>query len=106
MAELVQLLKQMLQVGHLFFLPQQTYDMTGHADGMVRFLNPKSFLISDYQNENRSWKRRYEQALKNTGLEIVAFPSLALNKKNEFGDYTARIGYINFAHIGNKILLP
>lgn len=104
--EVFRLLSQMLQVDQLFFLPRQPYDMTGHSDGMVRFLNSETLLVSDYQGESSSWKNRYERALKNTGLNLVVLPSVTLNEKNELGDYAGRGCYINFAQVGNKILFP
>jgi agmatine deiminase len=88
------------------FIPRQPYDMTGHADGMLRFLDDKTLLVNDYQGESESWKKKYVTALQAINLEVVVLPSVVLDEKNESGDYTARGCYINFAQIGNKILLP
>lgn len=105
-AAVVKELQKLLQTEDIFFIPQQPYDMTGHADGMVRFLDETTLLVSDYQGESESWKKKYEAALKATNLDLVVLPSVVLDEKNEFGDYTARGCYINFAQIGNVILLP
>ncbi len=44
--------------------------------------------------------------IEKSGIEIIIFPSVEVNEKNSNGDYTAKGVYINFAQIGNKILLP
>ncbi len=98
--------KDELQVEELFVIPSQPYDFTGHADGMVRFLDEHRLLVNDFSHASPSWKQRLARALKNTGLEIVLFPYVPSDEKNEDGDYTAIGCYINFAQVGNVILLP
>lgn len=105
-AEVVNMLRGQLQTQELFFIPKQPYDMTGHADGMLRFLDDRTLLVSDYQGESESWKKKYAAAIKAINLEVVVLPSVALDDRNDYGDYTARGCYINFAQIDNKILLP
>nr|WP_262896446.1 agmatine deiminase family protein [Adhaeribacter terrigena] len=105
-SDMIELLKELLRAEEIFIIPQQPYDMTGHADGMVRFLNDRTMLVSDYQNESISWKKKYAAALNNTKLNVIDFPTVVLDEKNEYGDYTARGCYINFAQVGNTILLP
>lgn len=99
-------LKKELKVYELFLIPIQPYDYTGHADGMIRFLNEETLLVSDYSKESITWQKKMDSALKNTGLKIVTFPSEPVKEKNADGDYTAKGIYINFAQIGNIILLP
>ncbi len=47
-----------------------------------------------------------DKALEKTGLNIIPYPSEFVDEKNEEGDYVAKGVYINFAQIGNVILLP
>ena len=98
--------RQDLQVENIVILPVQPFDFTGHADGMVKFQNEKCLLVADYSNESKSWKTRMDRALNKSGLEIRSFPSVQCDEKTDKGDYTAKGCYINFAQIGNKILLP
>lgn len=104
--ELINVLQKQLRIKEILLIPRQPYDMTGHSDGMLRFLNDNTLLVSDYQAESVTWKKKYAAALKTLKREIVLLPSVPLDEKNEFGDYSARGCYINFAQVGNIILLP
>jgi agmatine deiminase len=99
-------LKKELNVENVFIIPRAPYEMTGHADGMVRFINETDLLVADYSTESESWKRKMDNALEKTGLNVFSYPNELVNEKNENGDYVARGVYINFAQIGNVILLP
>jgi agmatine deiminase len=90
----------------VFIIPTEPSDFTGHADGMVRFYDEKTLLVNDYSFQPNSWKRKMDEALENTGLDIVNFTYSPSNEKNKDGDYTAIGNYINFAQIGNVILFP
>ena len=104
--EILEQIKQLLQVEHLHLIPAQPYDMTGHANGMVRFLDDHTLLIADYQEHSDSWKARYERALQRTGLKLVKFPNVFSEIRNKDKAYTAIGCYINFAWIGNVVLFP
>jgi agmatine deiminase len=104
--ELIQELKQVLQVEYVHLLPKQPYDFTGHADGMVRFLDDHTLLVAEHSSESASWKAKYQKALASTGLKLIDFPAVASDVKNSEGDYTALGCYINFVRIGSTILFP
>jgi agmatine deiminase len=99
-------IKKELDVENVFLVPKLPYDITGHADGMLRFLNETDLLVADYSHESDSWRRKMDKALEKTGLNIIAFPTELVDEKNENGDFTAKGIYINFAQIGNIILFP
>ncbi|MDX9694155.1 MAG: agmatine deiminase family protein [Bacteroidales bacterium] len=102
----ISILKKDLKVENIFLLPVQPGDISGHADGMVRFLDEKSLLVSDYSYESQSWCKKMDEALEKTGLKIIKFPSESVEEKNMDGDWVAKGVYINFAQIGNLILFP
>jgi agmatine deiminase len=104
--EILAQLKQHLQVEHLHLIPEQPEDMTGHADGMVRFLDDHTLLVADYQEHKKRWRTQYEQALQQTGLKLIKFPNVLSEIKNNEGEYTAIGCYINFAWIGEVVLFP
>lgn len=104
--EILEKIKQLLQVEHLHLIPAQPYDMTGHADGVVRFLDDQTLLVADYQEHSNSWKANYERALKRTGLKLVKFPNVFFEIRNKYKALTAIGCYINFAWIGDVILFP
>jgi agmatine deiminase len=99
-------LKKELDVENVFLIPKAPYEATGHADGMVRFLNETDLLVADYFNESISWRAKMEKALKKTGLNIISYPTEVVEEKNEDGDSVAKGVYINFAQIGKVILFP
>jgi agmatine deiminase len=99
-------LKKTLQVELLYLIPSQPNDMTGHSDGMVRFLDDHTLLVADYSGEKDYWKTRYRNALQKTGLRLIDFPAVNTEIKSDDGNYTAIGCYINFAWIGDVILFP
>jgi agmatine deiminase len=105
-AEIREKLAVSLVADRVHIIPQEPGDLSGHADGMVRFLSESDLLVSDYSTHSYSWRNKYKRALQKTGLTLIPFPAVVLDEKNKDGDYTARGCYINFAQIGNKILRP
>lgn len=101
--ELIKELEQLLQTDKLVFIPEQPYDFTGHADGMVRFLNDDTVIINDYKDESEAFKKRFYRSLKEAGLNYVEIPyNLRQNKMNS----QANGCYINFLQMGNVIIVP
>ena len=99
-------LKNELEVENVYLIPKAPYDLTGHADGVVRFKSETELLVADYSFESKSWRKKMDRALEATGLTILPFPSEYVNETNEDGDKVAKGCYINFLQIGNLILFP
>ncbi|MCF6367095.1 MAG: agmatine deiminase family protein [Bacteroidales bacterium] len=102
-------LSKKLNVIDVFIIPKLPYDFTGHADGMVRFVNDSKLLVADYSYYSDTWRRKMDKAIKRiekSGIKIIEFPSQEVAEQNDEGDFTAKGVYINFAQIGNSILLP
>ncbi len=96
-------IRELLQTEHLFVIPKQPGDFTGHADGMVRFANEHTLLVNDFRTESDTFNKRLNAALKQTGLKLETYvykPDLSYSKDSAVGTY------INFLHIGNTIFLP
>ena len=104
--EIISMLRTILNVKHVFIIPAISDDLSGHADGMVRFLDDNTLLVSDYSYYPASWIQKMDKALEKTGLELITFPSVDYQEKNADGDYTAIGIYINFAQVSDKILFP
>jgi agmatine deiminase len=102
--ELISKLKQLLQVDHLYFVPQEPGDYAGHADGMVRFLENNNLLINDYsQEKNKSFARSFKTAILNTGLDYIEIPyNPYSNKKYD----SARGIYINYLDLKQAVFVP
>nr|MBA2422750.1 agmatine deiminase family protein [Chitinophagales bacterium] len=78
-------------------------DCTGHADGMVRFLDKDTVLINDWSGEPIEFQNSFEMSLHNAGLDYIEVPyNLDQNKSN----IDATGAYINFLQMENVIILP
>jgi agmatine deiminase len=93
-----------LNVGKVVILPHQSYDFTGHADGMVRLLDDKRILVNDYSKESKKFRKKVWHLLDNAELSPITFP---YGMDYSYYDSKSAIGtYINFLIISNTILLP
>lgn len=99
-------IKKALKVEEVFFIPKQPYEVTGHADGMVKFLTESDLLVADYSEHSMSYRAKFAKALKQTGFNIIPFPNVYVNEKNKDGDVVAKGVYLNFIQIGKIILFP
>jgi agmatine deiminase len=106
--EVISELKMLFKIDNILIIPMhaKSYDLSGHADGMVRFLDDNTLLVSDYSSYALTWKKKMDGALEKTGLKIITFPSVDYLERNSDADFTAIGIYINFAQIGDKILFP
>ena len=86
-------------------IPAQRGDMTGHADGMVRFVKRDTLLGNNRSDEYKYWADGINNVLQSyhLGYEDVPF----------FWDYKSpahphhAIGiYVNYLEVGNLIVLP
>jgi agmatine deiminase len=97
---LINELKELLQVDKLLLIPEEPGDWTGHADGMVRFLDNQTVLINDYKKENEEFIRAFEIAIHNTGLNYYKIPLNPSGKDDAIGYY------INYLEINDTVIIP
>jgi agmatine deiminase len=101
--ELIKLLKELFQVDKLFFIPWDKNDFTGHADGMVRFLDEDTVLINDYSIEDLKFQRSFRMALHNAGLDWIELPYTPHNDQ----PLTSADGlYLNYLQMEQAIIVP
>ena len=50
--EIAEIIKQKCALNKLIIIPIQPYDMLGHSDAMVRWIDEDSVLINDFSNES------------------------------------------------------
>jgi len=101
--ELLKELHEIFQVDKLFLVPEQPNDFTGHSDGMVRFIDEQTVIINDYKKEKSDFRRAFEIAIHNTGLDYVKIPY------NPYGNSNwnqANGDYINFLQMEDGVILP
>lgn len=100
---LIEKLYELLQVDKLYFIPEQPGDFTGHADGMVRFLDETTIIMNDYKNEKSEFYKAFEIAIHNTGLNCIRIPyNVYSNKSNN----QANGDYINYLQMDNLVIIP
>lgn len=97
-AELTAKLENLLEASVLI-IPSLKSDMTGHADGMVRFVNENT-VVTNAPLSPFGFEKKVKKALQNHGIEVLDFPYFDSN-----GD-TAIGCYLNFLETGQTIYLP
>ena len=101
--QLIKELHELLQVDKIYFVPEQPSDFTGHSDGMVRFLDGHTVIINDYNQEKEWFRRAFEIAIHNTGLDYITIPYNVYNNKNNIH---ANGDYINYLQTENTVIIP
>jgi agmatine deiminase len=101
--KLISELEKLLNV-EIIVIPQIKSDMTGHADGLVRFVDRSIILGNDREQEYKYWKNGIDKVLEEHGIEYIDIPFFEY-KNRKYKDNA--IGcYINFLEIENLIVLP
>ncbi len=101
--KLIAEIEKLLEV-EIIVIPQIKSDFTGHADGMVRFIDRNTLLGNDRQQEYKYWSIGIGKILKEKGIDYIDIPFLDHIEKNH-PDHA--IGcYVNYLEIGELIILP
>jgi agmatine deiminase len=101
--KLIDELEKLLEC-EVIIIPQINTDMTGHADGMVRFVDRNTLLGNDREQEYKYWKSKLNKVLQEWGINYIDIPFLD-HKVNGSTDHA--IGcYVNYLEIQDLIVLP
>jgi agmatine deiminase len=101
--DLIAALKLLLEIDQLYFLPWNKFDFTGHADGMLRFIDEQTVLINDCAAEEAAYQLDFLKALNNTGLKVIEMPY----QPSFDPSYTSARGlYLNYLEMEQIILFP
>jgi len=101
--DLIKQLKNLFEVDKLFFVPWDTNDVTGHADGMVRFIDNNTVLINDYSKENAEFQRSFRMSLHNAGLDWIELP---YNPPYDPTFESAKGLYLNYLQMKQVVIMP
>lgn len=99
---IIDTLQLLLEVDRIIFVPQDKHDFTGHADGMVRFLDSDTVLINDLSGESVHYQSAFRMSLHNAGLHYVEVPFCPDNVHA----HSAHGLYINYLEMNGIIFLP
>jgi agmatine deiminase len=102
------LFNEKLGIDNLIILPVEPGDITGHVDGMVRFIDESSVVVGDYPSTyplGKEFMEKISNTLNQSGFKVVRIlndaPELPKRKfPNAVGNY------INYLRVGNTIYLP
>lgn len=97
-AELTAKLAKLLEA-NVIIIPSLKSDMTGHADGMVRFVNENT-VVANAPLSPFGFEAKVKKALQNHGIEVLDFPYFDSNGDSAIGCY------LNFLETGQAIFLP
>lgn len=101
--QVIQELRYFLDVEEVIIVPKVPDDYTGHADGMLRFVNHNTVLLNDFTRLGGGYLGKLKKSLTAHGLKITLLPWDGWKQE----EFSADIGdYINFLHVGNLIIVP
>lgn len=84
----------------IIIIPQINSDLTGHSDGMVRFIDSDKLLINELKNEYKYYKDGLLRVIKKYNLDYLEVPWFKSEKDSAVGIY------INFLEVGDLLLMP
>lgn len=94
----------LLLESEIIIIPAQKSDMTGHADGMVRFVNRNTILGNTLADEYKYWREGIEKVLDKYNLRYIDVPFF-LPKDSKHPNSAVGI-YVNYLEVGDLIVLP
>lgn len=80
------------------------YDFTGHADGMIRFVDANTVLVNNLEQDFAYMKKAIVKALDDANLRYINFPWFEHRIKGN-NDHAIGI-YLNYLEVGDIIFLP
>lgn len=96
--ELLQELEQLLEA-QIIIISSLKSDMTGHADGMVRFIDDNTAVVNDTPYQN-GLEQRISKNLKEHRINTIPFPYFDSPENSAVGCY------INFFETAQALFLP
>src|SRR5690606_24479774 len=79
-------------------------ELTGHADGLIRFVDRNTVLGNTREKEYKYWRDGMNKILKEHGLNYIDIPYLEHKEKNY--PYHAIGCYVNSLEVQDLIVLP
>jgi len=98
-------LERLFEVGQIVLVPPEPEDVTGHADGVVRFVDGKTVVVNDYRRLDSGYRSVLRRRMKGVGLELVEVPYCPASGSLE-GMPSAVGNYVNFLRVGQLLIVP
>lgn len=88
----------------IIIIPAQNRDYTGHADGMVRFVDRNTILGNNLTAEYKYWREGMQKVITQYGLKYIDVPFF---EHNDSKHPESAIGiYVNYLEVNNLIVVP
>jgi len=88
----------------IIIIPAQKADMTGHADGMVRFVDRNTILGNDRAKESQKWTKGIQKVIDQYKLTYIDIPFFE-DKDRKHPDSAVGI-YVNYLEVNDLIVMP
>ena len=100
--EIIKTIKDICKLDELIIIPKQPYDIYGHSDSMVRWIDENSVLVNDFSIESKSYNEKLLHVLKSHNLNIksMKYSDSFFTKDRNWG------AYLNFIKIENILIVP
>ncbi len=86
----------------VIIIPEYPNELTGHADGLIRFIDDDTVFINEtYGEPEKEWLRQFLGILTENNLLHIKLPSPMTGKQ-----ITADGLYLNYLHVGNLVIVP
>ena len=89
----------------IIIIPAENDDFTGHADGMVRFVNRNTILGNKMADEYKYWQKDMQKVLETYNLTYIDVPFLTDIKDSKHPESAIGI-YVNYLEVNNLIVVP
>jgi len=93
----------LLETDQIIFIPWDRNDFTGHADGMVRFVDDNTVIINEPTNENPEIEKQLRSILKDARLDIIEIPYMP---SCDPAFVSAKGLHLNFLQMKQAIIVP
>jgi len=84
----------------VIIIPRYPGEETGHADGIVRFIDSNTVLSICLENKPADWTYWLKKAFQQVNIKLLSLPQVPLEEE-EFA-----WGYINYLLVGNLLIIP
>ncbi|MGE4384209.1 MAG: agmatine deiminase family protein [Arcobacter sp.] len=100
--EIIKTIKSTSKLDDLIMIPKQPYDIYGHSDSMVRWVNENTILINDFSIESKTFNDKLLKVLKthNLNIKTMKYSNTFFTKERNWG------AYLNFIKIDNLLIVP
>ena len=89
----------------IIIIPAQNGDYTGHADGMVRFVNKNTILGNRMVDEYKYWQKGMQKVLETYNLTYIDVPFLTDIKDSKHPESAIGI-YVNYLEVNDLVVMP